>query len=247
MAAGLDAGALAFAAAAVFVGGVVRGYTGFGSSMVWVTSLTLVMPPATVVPIILAMEVLASLHLLGSAWRAVEWRSVGPLVVTACLSTPVGVWLLAITPARTMQVAISVVVVATALVLWRGYALRRAPGMAAVIGAGVVSGVLTGSTSAGGPPVVIFYFATPAGVHVARASLIAFFMLTDAVGVAIAAASGLFTWDSALRVALFVPPMLAGTVLGSRRFVRADPEAFRRAVLLLLILLGVAGLVRALV
>ncbi|MBI2204504.1 MAG: sulfite exporter TauE/SafE family protein [Candidatus Rokubacteria bacterium] len=247
MVAGLEPAALAFAAGAVLVGGVVRGYTGFGSSMVWVTSLTLVMPPAAVVPVILAMEVLASLHLLPQAWRAVDWRSVGPLVAAACLSTPLGVWLLAVTPARPMQVAISVVVVVTAIVLWRGYALRRAPGMAATIGAGVVSGVLTGSTSAGGPPVVIFYFATPAGVDVARASLIAFFMLTDGVGVAIAAASGLFTWQSALRVALFLPPMLVGTALGSRRFVRADPEAFRRAVLLLLVLLGAAGLVRALV
>ena len=60
-----------------------------------------------------------------------------------------------------------------------------------------------------------------------------------------AAVSGLVDADAAARVALFLLPMLAGTVLGRRRFLRATPESFRRWALILLMALGVAGLVRA--
>ena len=245
MIAGLDAPILAYAWAAVFVGGVARGYTGFGSSMIWVTSLTLVMPPASVVPVILMLEVLASLHLLPRVWAAVQWPTVWPITVAAWAATPLGVWLLAKASPPLMQAAISgVVLVATAL-LWRGHVLSRSPGMAATIAAGVVSGVLTGSTSAGGPPVVLFYFSTPAAIGVQRASLIAYFLASDAVGAGVAALAGLVTTDSLLRVGLFLPAMLLGTALGSRQFLGAAPQAARRVALCLLLTLGLAGLVRA--
>ena len=247
MIAGLDAPTLAYAWAAIFLGGFVRGYSGFGSSMIWVSSLTLVIPPAEIVPILLALEVLASVHLLPKAWFQVEWSSVGWLTISAWVATPFGVWLLATTPTRQMQVAISLVVLLSAILLWHGYRLARTPGKPATVATGIVSGVLNGATSAGGPPVVIFYFSSPAGMNAQRASLIAYFLGSDALGVIVAALSGLMTWDSVVRIALFVPAMLGGTALGGRQFLRATPEAFRRAALVLLMTLGIVGIVRAIV
>lgn len=244
--AGLPAAALAYAVVAIFVGAFVRGYSGFGSSMIWVSSLTFVMPPAAVVPVVLTLEVLASAHLLPKAWPAVDWRSVGPLVLAAWAATPLGVWLLATIPARPMQGVISAVVLLAAAVLWTGFRLSRVPGRTAAIGAGVLSGVLNGSTSAGGPPIVIFYFSGPATMQATRASLIAYFLGSDAVGAGVAALSGLMTTESVLRIGLFLPPLLLGTALGSRRFLTTSPATFRRAALGLLMALGVAGLVRAL-
>lgn len=245
MIAGLDLPTLAYAWVAVFVGGFARGYTGFGSSMIWVTSLTLVMPPASVVPIILMLEVLASIHLLPRVWSTVEWRTVWPLTVAAWVATPLGVWVLARTSPAAMQVAISAVVVAASVLLWWGHALSRKPGPVATIATGVVSGILTGATSAGGPPVVLFYLSSPAVIGVQRASLIAYFLGSDAVGVGVAAFAGLITVDSLLRVALFLPAMLVGTALGGRHFLGASPETARRVALALLLALGLAGLIRA--
>src|SRR3546814_18979550 len=37
--------------AALFVGAVIRGFTGFGSSLVWVPSLSLILPPVAVLPV----------------------------------------------------------------------------------------------------------------------------------------------------------------------------------------------------
>ena len=223
-----------------------RGYTGFGSSMIWVSSLTLVLPPSAIVPVLLALEVLASAHLLPSAWAAVQWSTVWPLIVSAWVATPLGVWLLARVPAAPMRLAISLVVLAAALLFWRGVALRRTPGTGATLTVGAVSGLLNGSTSAGGPPVVLFYFSSPAAIGVQRASLIAYFLGSDAVGVGAAQLAGLFPLEAWLRVGLFLPAMLAGTAVGGRRFLGTTPETFRRVVLVVLMALGVIGVARAL-
>ena len=243
--AGLEPWALGYALAAVFVGAFVRGYTGFGSSLIWVASLTLVLPPAAVVPVILMLEVAASLHLLPRVWRDVQWRTLRPLLLGAWAATPFGLYLLARLPMAPMQAAISVVVLAAAILLWRGYALRRTPGPVATFATGVLSGALNGSTSVGGPPVILFFFASPAGAAVGRASIIAYFLGTDAVGAAMAAVGGLLGWDALIRFAWFLPAMLLGASLGNRRFLKADPATFRRAALVVLMVLALAGLVRA--
>jgi uncharacterized membrane protein YfcA len=42
-----------------------------------------------------------------------------------------------------------------------------------------------------------------------------------------------------------VPPLLLGIAAGNHLFIKVDKDAFRRHVLLLLILLAIAGLVRS--
>ena len=61
---GLDGLALSFCALVVFVGAYLKGYTGFGASMLWVTGLSLLLPPRDVIPMILMFEVVTSIYML---------------------------------------------------------------------------------------------------------------------------------------------------------------------------------------
>ncbi len=79
-----------------------------------------------------------------------------------------------------------------------------------------------------------------------RASLIGYLFGLDVLSIGMAGAQGLYTRDVALWVAALALPVLAGIVLGHRRFLRADPERFRRLVLLLLAALSIAVLLRVL-
>ncbi|MEM7022429.1 MAG: sulfite exporter TauE/SafE family protein, partial [Pseudomonadota bacterium] len=111
---GLSGGALAFGVLAVFVGAVIKGYAGFGSSMVWVTSVSLVLPPLEVVPMILMFEVATSIGLLRHVWHQVEWRSLWLLVLCTCLATPLGIYALASIPADILRMALAITVFAAA-------------------------------------------------------------------------------------------------------------------------------------
>lgn len=243
--AGLDAITLAYALVVVFIAAVVRGYSGFGSSLLWVSSLSLVLPPAEVVPTVFLLEIAASAHLLPKVWKEVDWRSLRWLLSGAVLATPPGIYLLANLPAVPLRVAISAVVLSATILIWRGFALRRPPGPGATFGTGLLSGFINGGTGMGGPPAILFYFSSSAAVAVSRASIIAFFLGTDAFGVVIAATQGLVSGDVLLRSLMLLAPVLIGISLGNRRFIRTEPETFKRFVLILLAALSVAVLLRA--
>jgi hypothetical protein len=237
---------LSYAVACIFGAAIVRGYTGFGFSMLAVVSLSLLLPPAQSVPSIFIMEVAASVHLLPGVWRHIHWRALLWLAVGSLVGTPFGVYALAHVPAAPMTLGIAVFVLSAAVLLARGYALKSVPGPAATFATGTASGLCNGSFGIGGPPVILFFFSSPAGAAAGRASMIAFFLITDIAALAWQGWSGLLGRTVVLRAVLFLPALAAGVWLGNRGFMKADPADFRRWVLRLLMLLAVVAGGRAL-
>lgn len=243
---GLDLLSLIILTAAVLVAGIIRGYSGFGFAMVAVTSMSLVLPPIQVVPIVLILEVLASVQLIPQVWRDIDWFSLRWLLAGSLVATPVGVYVLATIPAAPMRIFISLLVLAASLLLLRGWAWQRMPGVALTISTGVACGTLNGAAAIGGPPVILFYLSSPAGVMVSRASIIAYFLGIDLMSLAMAGIHGLVTSRTLTLTAVCLAPLLAGIAVGSRLFAKLDKNAFRRHVLFLLMALSVAGLLRSL-
>ncbi len=227
----------------VFGGAVIRGFTGFGASLIWVSGLSLLMDPAEAVPIIFCLEIAASAHLFRGARSHVDWASVRYLVLGAIAGLPVGVSVLSAVDADAMGVVISVVVLGSAVVLALGWQLRRSPGRLATAGVGLASGALNGATSAGGPPVIVLYLGSPEGVATGRASMIAYFGLLDALGLGVLAIAGLVDATALLRFVVFVPSMLLGARVGEQGFGRASEATGRRVAIAILVALAVTGLV----
>jgi len=208
---------LGYVGVSILAAFVVRGFSGFGSSMIAVSALTLVLPPAHVVPAMFALEIAASVGLLPSVWRDVDWRSLVWIVGGCTVATPVGLTVLAHAPENLMRALVSAVVVVVALVLLKGFVLRATPGPAATFAAGCLSGLLNGSTGLAGPPAVIFYFSSAGAAARGRASLIAFFVATDVFALLLARASGLLDAQAAV-LALYALPFGASSPPSRRRF-----------------------------
>lgn len=232
-------GTTAYFIVCVFIAAIVRGYSGFGFSLLAITSLSLVLAPAEVIPPVFMMEVAASVSLLPSIWKDIHWRALGWLTLGCLIGTPLGVWMLASVPAAPMKIAMALAVLVSVALLWAGYARKTMPGRIATLATGGVAGVLNGAFGIGGPPVVLFFFSSPAGAAIGRASLIAFFIGTDTMALGFLAREELVTSAAFSRFLILVPPLLAGQWIGARSFRTADPAAFRRWVLVLLAVLAV--------
>lgn len=245
---GLAAGELAAIGGISLLAFLVRGLSGFGSSMVGIGALSLLMPPARVVPAYLALELLTTAHLLPGVWRQVDWRSLRPLLLGAALATPLGLLALGGVPADAMRLAVSGCLLAIALAMLSGLAQRltpaHTPGAAGALGAGLASGLLNGAAGIGGPPVIVFYFATTAAA-VSRASLIAYFLATDVWALGWAGAQGLLTREALPLAAVALPFALLGVTLGQRLYRRLDEARMRRLVWWLLAALGTLGVANA--
>ena len=233
---------LTYALVCVFAAAIVRGFAGFGFSLLAITAISLVLPPVVVVPSIFLMEIAASVHLLPSVWREVHWRAIGLLLLGCLLATPLGVWLLATTPVAPMQIALGGVVLVAAILLLRGYALRSMPGRTTTVATGAASGLLNGAFGIGGPPVILFFFASPAGMAAGRASVIAYFLGTDLIALGFMLRQGLIGTPQLWLALAFLPALLAGNWLGAKGFRGIEPEVFRRWILWVLMLLALLTL-----
>ena len=90
-----------------------------------------------------------------------------------------------------------------------------------------------------GPPVVLFYLNAQTAMHVGRASIVLYFLLSDTVAIGFAGASGLLGSSTVLLAALTVPALFLGQVIGTRLFRSALQRHYR--VVAIVILLAVSG------
>ena len=241
----MDIYIIVFSALAVLVAGIIRGYSGFGFSMIATTSLTLVLPPVEVIPVVLVLEILASASLLPRVWKQIDWRSLSWLSVGVLLGTPPGVFLLAHVPAKPMRAGIAFTIMLFVVLLWRGFHLKKMPGKPETVTTGLFSGFLNGAAAIGGPPVILFYFSSPAGVTVSRASIIAYFLGTDSLAWIVSLTQGLVTFQTGILTGILCAPLLVGIFIGNRFFTRSDESAFKQKVLIMLMVLSLAALSRA--
>ena len=113
------------------------------------------------------------------------------------------------------------------------------PGTAASGVVGAASGLANGAFGIGGPPAILFYFASPAGHEAGRASLIAYFLMTDLIGLVFLSREALITRETLFLALGFLPALILGNWIGARGFKSANPATFRKWVLVLLAVLAV--------
>ncbi len=241
---GFDPPTLAWIALASLAAFIVRGVSGFGSSMIGIGALSIVLPPAQVVPAFLAVELLTTVNLVPSIWRQIDWRSLRWVVLGCALTTPIGLTVLATLDPNPMRLAVSGCLLAIALAMLSGWAQRLAPaqrpGAAGALAVGGAAGLLNGAAGIGGPPAIVFYFATT-GTAVGRASLIAFFLFTDLYALTWAGGTGMLGGLGWKLVAVALPFSLLGIWIGQRIYLRLDEARLRRLIWCVLAALGALG------
>jgi uncharacterized membrane protein YfcA len=196
------------------------------------------------VPLVLILEVLASIRLVPQVLKDIDWYSLRWLLAGSLFATPFGAYLLANVPTESMRISISLLVLVAAILLIRGWAWKRMPGRPLILTAGMACGVLNGAAAIGGPPVILLYLSSPAGITVSRASIIAYFLGIDSMSLVMASIHGLTTLQTLLLTAVCLVPLLLGIGVGSKMFIKVNKESFRHHVLILLIILSIAGLLR---
>ncbi len=224
-------------------GGFVRGYSGFGFALAAVPVLCLVMPPVGAIPAVLPVELAIGLLTLPGERSRVAWTALTWLVLGTLVGTPIGVALLSRIPAEQMRIAISLVVILAAAILWRR---PRLPldmlGRPALAVAGLTSGLFNGGTAMSGPPAIIAMLGSPLDPRDARATLVAFIAFSAALGMALGSAAGLMN-EASLRTTLGMAPGAAlGGFLGLKIFARTAPESYRGHSLTILVIVSISAI-----
>lgn len=231
----------------VLLAAVVRGFSGFAFAFIVVISLSFALPPATIIPAVFLLEVVAGVHLLPSIWRSVHWPSIRVMAVCAAVFTPVGVYVLTRVPAEPMKLALAAFGVVAALVLMSGYQLKRMPTRSETAGTGAAAGLLNGAFGIGGPPIIVFFLGSPLALEAGRASIVVSFLIMDVAALFSLFAFDLYTSESFMLSVLTLPALVVGVYIGSRLVGRLKESTARQAVLTILLAMSVATGIKSLI
>lgn len=227
-------------AAAVFVlAAMAQAITGFGSALVAVPLLTLVVHPIAAVVAATAVSLVLTTD---AAWRErshVDVASARVLTLTGVLGMPLGLILLALADESRLEAWIAATMLVTVLLVAGGVRI----GARGLPVAGLVSGVLLTSTGMNGPPLVMALMDRRPRVY--RATLQGVFAVQDVVAVAAFLVLGYVDREVALLTASGVVGIPLGWRLGDAVFHRIPAARLRPVIVAGLVLTAASMLVGA--
>jgi uncharacterized membrane protein YfcA len=214
---------------AVLAGSVVQGALGFGSVLLALPVLGLLMPSH--LPQVLLLTGLPLSGAMAVRERhAIDWRAVGWLFVGRFPGLIIGLALVLLASARILQLLFGLLtVVACGLLVLKGPDASQAISARAKVAAGFVSGVMDSAAGIGGPPLALLY-AGQAGT-VLRATLAVVFVVGNCVSLSgLIAAGRVGSADAVVAGALSVPTVV-GLILSGNVARRIDADRLRVAVI----------------
>jgi len=222
---GLNA-AVAICAIAL-VSGIARGFSGFGSALIFMPLASSIAAPRLVAALLLIIDLVGSAPLIPNAWKQADRRATAIIALGALAGVPIGTWFLSRLEPVTTRWIISAFVFALLLLLLSGWRYRGRDRAAISVGIGGLAGFCSGLAQTGGPPIVGYWLGRPIASAIQRANIVLFFAASDFFSLVSYALSGLITMD-AIRFAIVVGPVYGiGVWFGASLFGRASESLFR--------------------
>ena len=214
-----------------------RGLAGFGLSVVLVPVLQLAIAPSAAVLVGLISLFLVGLTDIGRVRREAD-RSAIPITLIALACTPLGLWALSsLDPAwaRVLIALVSLGAFVLVVVPLGKIALPRHPAMAI---SGLFTGFFGGFAGMPGPGMAPFYLRGRLEPKVARASMMAIFLIVTPLSALFFIWRDVGGWREIQLAALLFPAVLLGDWFGHRAFGRVSKAQWQVATALVL---GVAA------
>lgn len=225
---------LAYLAAVAFVAGLARGFSGFGSALIFVPLVSAVFGPQVAAPVLMLVDGVLQLSLMKNAWQLGRRSEVGIMAFGALAGIPLGVLALKHVDPIALRWGISGLTVALLALLVSGWRYHGAPKPPLTMSVGFVSGLLSGAIQAGGPPVVAYWLGGGNAAATLRANIILFFFCTSLASGLTYLAAGLLDLGILFLSLVAMPGYALGLFLGTRMFSLAGERGFRRACYLLI-------------
>ncbi len=225
---GVSIAAIAVLAATTFVAGLARGFSGFGSALIFMPLASAAIGAQVAAPLLLIFEMIAAASLVRDAARIANRREVMLMVVGSLVGVPLGTLFLLHADPLAVRWMIVALIVPLLILMMAGWRYPRPPTAPATILVGALAGFFGGVAQVGGPPVVLYWLRDAAAAAVTRASIILYFAVSDVIILASYLWGGLFT-AAVIGLALVAGPLFGvGLWIGTHMFGFASDTTFRR-------------------
>lgn len=235
---------LLLAGAIVFIASFVRGYSGFGFSAILMTGLLPIIPASQLVPLSIALEILASSSQAPRVLPDINRRYLAVLMAASLIGSPSGVFLLSHFSERSLRLSVYGVIFLSAATLLLAMTRPVTITYPRLFLAGLVAGAVNGATALSGLVLALFLTSSTIASRPMRATMIAYLFFTDLITGGMLLAADHYDSQTIWRLLSAIPIMLAGIWLGSRRFMATPSGSFKVKVMWLLLVFCISGIVQ---
>jgi uncharacterized membrane protein YfcA len=208
--------------------GAVRGFSGFGSALIYVPLMSALYGPKIGAASFLLTDCITGIVFSIGVWRLAAWREVIPISLAAIFAAQFGTLILQYAEPVALRWTMAALVLVIVVVLASGWRYHGKPLLIVTILVGLAAGLLGGAVQISGPPVVLFWLSSMATVAVVRANFVVFFAVMASALVVTYLWFGLLT-PEVIALATFVAPLhILAMFAGAKVFHFASEQTYRR-------------------
>lgn len=161
------------------ISGFFRGFSGFGSALVFVPLMGALYNPQIAAVTLVVIDLLGSVFQTRKQFKLCQWADLRLISIGALPGVFGGVLSLQYWSADHLRDLTFAVVLLAAFLVMRGWSYQGEPNRILTVGVGFVSGFLGGSVAMEGPPVTLFWLSGSGGKSVVYANVMVFIFLTE--------------------------------------------------------------------
>lgn len=218
---------LPWIALAAFVAGVVRGFSGFGTAMIFLPVATQFISPFAAITALIVMDIIGPLPIARKAWHDAHQKDLMRLLIGMIVVLPFAIYGLSLVAPEVFRYFVSILSLCMLVILLLGIRYRGEVRATLVYLVGGFAGFTGGFGGLPGPPVIMFYMASPHGPKVIRANNMLFLLGFDVAMLVCFALMGKMSVSTVAVGILLIAPIMLGNMLGAYFFDPAKEKLYR--------------------
>ena len=227
---------------AALIAGIVRGFAGFGTAMIFLPMAAQILSPFEALTVLVIIDLTGPLIHVPRALKDGHPGDVVRLGLGAALAVPLGVWVLSLVEPEVFRWAVSVVALGLLTLLVLGVRYRGTLTKPMIFGTGALGGFLGGSVGVPGPPVIMLYMASSLPPAAIRANNTLYLIVADILLLSVLAFRG-FLVATAIAIGLVaIVPYTLGNWIGAKIFRPEAEGAYRAAAYVIIATSAIYGL-----
>jgi uncharacterized membrane protein YfcA len=230
--------ALAAAIIIILIGAMIQGMVGFGFSQFALPLLVLFMLFDELIPIMVVLSLFLNIMMIRDLRKDVQVRRIWPLMLGGVFGIPIGTYLLLVANPNHLKVLIGFLILVFGLAQLFNIRKRLKNERAAMGPIGFTGGVLQGSVTMSGPPLILFFSNQGFTKQEFRASLVAFFLFMNLATLPFFLYAGRLTGAVLESSLILLPGLAIGTFAGAKLAHKIDEESFKKGVIVLVMIFG---------
>lgn len=219
---------------------IIRGITGFGSALVAVPLLALMLPITIVVPIIGFLDYISSLAHGLKLRSKIQWKKIIPILPFTMMGVLLALYLFNTTDAQILKKYLGGFIIVYALYMLLTIKPHTHSSNLWAIPGGIIGGLISTLFGTGGPFYVIYFQLQGLGKTSFRATIATMFFLDGSTRIVAYSFNGFYSMETIILIGVSIPIMIIAMYIGGHIHTNISHQSIQKAIGLLLLFSGSA-------